>query len=118
MTEVEKLLLLKTMIEVSDGDTDAVLSVYLSLAAQEILNIAYPFVDDFTEITFPSKYDYLQVQAAAYIFNKRGAYGETAHNENGINRTYEAGHLPKSILQQITPECGFPKVKAEEGDPE
>lgn len=106
MTDAEKLTLLKTMIEVGDGDTDEVLSVYLSLAAQEILNIAYPFVTDFSEVDFPSKYDYLQVQAAAYLWNKRGAYGETAHNENGINRTYEAAHLPKSIIQQITPECG------------
>lgn len=117
MTDAEKLLLLKNMIEVSDGDTDAVLSVYLSLAAQEILNVAYPFTTDFTGVDFPSKYDYLQVEAAAYIFNKRGAYGQTAHNENGVNRTYEAGHLPKSILQQITPACGFPK-STEEGDPE
>ena len=110
MTDAEKLTLLKTMIEVGDGDTDEVLSVYLSLAAQEILNIAYPFVTDFSEVDFPSKYDYLQVQAAAYLWNKRGAYGETAHNENGINRTYEAAHLPKSIIQQITPECGVISV--------
>lgn len=110
MTDAEKLTLLKTMIEVGDGDTDEVLSVYLSLAAQEILNIAYPFVTDFSEVDFPSKYDYLQVQAAAYLWNKRGAFGETAHNENGINRTYEAAHLPKSIIQQITPECGVISV--------
>ena len=110
MTDAEKLTLLKTMIEVGDGDTDEVLSVYLSLAAQEILNIAYPFVTDFSEVDFPSKYDYLQVQAAAYLWNKRGAYGETAHNENGINRTYEAAHLPKSVIQQITPECGVISV--------
>ena len=110
MTDAEKLTLLKTMIEVGDGDTDEVLSVYLSLAAQEVLNIAYPFVTDFSEVDFPSKYDYLQVQAAAYLWNKRGAYGETAHNENGINRTYEAAHLPKSIIQQITPECGVISV--------
>lgn len=110
MTDAEKLTLLKTMIEVGDGDTDEVLSVYLSLAAQEILNIAYPFVTDFSEVDFPSKYDYLQVQAAAYLWNKRGAFGETAHNENGISRTYEAAHLPKSIIQQITPECGVISV--------
>ena len=112
MTDAEKLVLLKTRIEITSADTDEILSVYLSLAAQEILNIAYPFRDDVTEL--PAKYDYLQVQVAEYLWNKRGASGETAHNENGVNRTYEAAHLPKSLLQQITPECGFPKV----GDPE
>ena len=96
--------------EIADGDTDEVLTVYLSLAAQEILNIAYPFVTDFSEIELPQKYDFLQVQIAEYLLNKRGASGETAHNENGIGRTYEAAHLPKSIIQQITPECGVISV--------
>ena len=106
MTDAEKLTLLKTMIEVGDGDTDEVLSVYLSLAAQEILNIAYPFVTDFSEVDFPSKYDYLQVQAAAYLWNKRGAFGETAHNENGISRTYGGADIPDEMLRDVVPYVG------------
>ena len=98
MTDAEKLTMLKTM----TGETDeAVLSVYLSIAANKVCRRAYPFDDTVT--TVPSRYDFNQVEIAAYLVNKRGAEGETAHSENGISRSYEDGDVPPTLLREIVP---------------
>ena len=51
----------------------------------------------------PQFYD-LQIRMAIVSFNKSGAEGQTVHNENGINRSYESGDVyPKSMLREIVP---------------
>lgn len=102
MTQEEKLKALNAMLD--EPESEDVLSTYLSFAGRKILNRLYPFRDDVDEV--PAKYHELQCEAALYMLNKRGAEGETAHNENGINRTYGAADLPASMLKQITPMCG------------
>lgn len=102
MTEQEKITALKAMI--GGSDTDEVLSVYLSLAGKKIITKAYPYKDDVTEV--PERYEFLQLEIAAYLMNKRGAEGQTAHSENGIDRSYENADVPESMLKTITPFCG------------
>lgn len=103
MTHDEKLTALKAM--VGGSDTDEVLSTYLNFAGSKILAKAYPFQNDVSEV--PTQYEYLQVEIAAYMLNKRGAEGETVHTENGISRTYENADVPTSMLKAITPYCGI-----------
>lgn len=105
MTDTEKLTALKAV--VGGSDTDEVLSTYLKLAGSKILSKAYPYDDTVTEI--PVKYEYLQIEIAAYMLNKRGAEGQTSHSENGISRTYENADIPASMLKAVTPHCGIPK---------
>jgi hypothetical protein len=54
----------------------------------------------------PSKYEYKQCQIALYLLNKRGADGQTAHNENGVSRSYENGDVPESMLSDVIPQAG------------
>jgi len=102
MTIAEKLTALTAM----TGGTDAeeVLSIYLSLAASKILARAYPYRTDITDV--PAQYDYLHLEIAAYMLNKRGAEGQVGHNENGISRSYENADVPVSMLSAITPAVG------------
>lgn len=102
MTNEEKLAALKAM--VGGSDTDEVLSAYLTLAGRKIIAKAFPFKPDVTDV--PAQYDYLQIEIAAYMLNKRGAEGETSHSENGISRSYENADVPASMLKAITPYCG------------
>lgn len=98
MTEAEKMDMVMTM----TGETDeAMLSTYLTLAAGKILRRCYPFDD--TETAVPDRYAHVQVQIAAYMVNKRGAEGETAHSENGVSRSYENGDVPESLLREVVP---------------
>ena len=102
-----------TMLELVKGlsgeTSDATASAFLEMAKQAILNKAFPFVPE-TELpaAVPNRYQNLQVEIAVYLLNKRGAEGETLHNENGINRSYESGSIPKSMLKQVVPFCGVP----------
>lgn len=98
MTEADKKAMLTTM---TGESNDSVLSTYLTVAGNKICRRAYPYDKTVSEV--PSLYDVLHVEIAAYLLNKRGAEGETAHNENGISRSYEDGDVPSSLMRQITP---------------
>lgn len=98
MTDTEKLTMLKAMTGEKD---ESVLSTYLSIAGNKVLKRAYPF--DSTVTVVPDRYAYNQVEIAAYLVNKRGAEGETAHSENGISRSYEDGDVPPTLLGEIVP---------------
>ena len=102
MTQAEKLKLLKAM--VGESDPEEVLLAYLNIAGRKILNRAYPYGTDETEV--PVRYDFLQCEIAAYLLNKRGAEGQTGHSENGISRSYESADVPESLLGAVTPMVG------------
>ena len=102
MKQAEKLTLLKAM--VGSADSDDVLLAYLDIAGRKVINRAYPYGTEETEV--PSRYDFLQCEIAAYLLNKRGAEGQTGHSENGISRSYESADVPESLLGAITPTCG------------
>ena len=102
MRQTEKLTQLKAM--VGSADSDDVLLAYLNIAGCKIINRAYPYGTDETEV--PSRYDFLQCEIAAYLLNKRGAEGQTSHSENGISRSYESADVPVSLLGAVTPMCG------------
>ena len=102
MTHEEKLQLLKAM--VGESDTEEVLLAYLNIAGRKIINRAYPYGTEETEV--PTRYGFLQCEIAAYLLNKRGAEGESSHSENGISRSYESADVPESLLGAVTPMCG------------
>jgi hypothetical protein len=106
MTDVEKLSLLRVMVgQPNEGDwEDDVLVSYLAIAGRKIINRAYPYDDTVVEV--PRRYGYLQCDIAAYLLNKRGAEGQTAHSENGINRSYESADVPESMLSEVIPHVG------------
>lgn len=98
MTNAEMLLRLKAR----TGETDdAMLSAYIEDAGAAIINKCYPYRDDVTEV--PAKYQNRQLEIAVYLVNKQGAEGQTEHNENGVNRTYESASVPASMLKDIVP---------------
>lgn len=102
MTLDEKLTALKAM--VGGSDADEVLSTYLILAGGKIIAKAFPYRTDVAEV--PALYDYLHLEIAAYMLNKRGAEGQVAHSENGVSRGYENADVPASMLKTITPAVG------------
>lgn len=102
MTDAEKLTMLHTLCGDSEV-TDATLQVYLAFAADIILQRAYPSVHDTSTLDVPARYETLQVQIANEMFQKRGAEGETSHNEDGVNRTYESAGVSEALLKRIVP---------------
>lgn len=101
MSDSEKILNAKLL---SGEMDDGTVSAYLAIAGAKICRRAYPF--DPTAAVVPAQYEYMQIEIAVYLLNKRGADGQTSHTENGISRTYENGDVPESMLRGIVPMVG------------
>lgn len=107
MTNEEKLEQLKVLLEINNSEEDSLLLALLNIAGQKILDRVYPYNYGIEDI--PTRYEYKQLEIAVYLYNKRGAEGQTVHNENGINRTYESADVPESLMRGITPFVGVMK---------
>lgn len=93
---------LKSRLSALTGETnDDVLLTFLDIAKDKVLSKCYPYRQDVTDV--PERYQTTQLEIAVYLLNKRGAEGQTAHNENGINRSYESASVPDSMLEGIVP---------------
>ena len=105
MTDAEKIAMAKTLI----GDstvTDAVVTVYLTLASAKMLKRLYPFDSTKTASDIPESYHTDQCELAARLYLRKGGEGEISHEENGVNRTYGSVD-DEDILSRLTP---FAKV--------
>lgn len=105
MTDEEKLATLRKMLDEGDTVSDDTANTYLAAAEKAVINLAYPF-GNVSEKTMPEKYEYEQIEIAAYMLNKRGAEGETAHTEGGTSRTFESGDIPISLRIRIIANAG------------
>ena len=101
MADSYKLTKLRLMVGANASEDDLLL-MYLTDAERAILNHLYPMDEDVAH-TLPTRYESRQVEIAAYLYNKRGAEGDTSHNANGISRSYENGSIPDSMLSDIIP---------------
>lgn len=101
MTTVE----MKSKLLLMTGEQDDdILSAYLDIAGDKIIERVYQCKHG-DEYEVPAKYQSTQLEIAAYLLNKRGAEGESAHSENGINRSYESASVPASMLKHVIPYC-------------
>ena len=100
MADSQQLTALRQIVGATASD-DGLLLTYLIAARSAILNRLYPMDDN--EHGLPARYESRLLEIAAYLYNKRGAEGETSHNENGISRSYENGSIPESMLSEIIP---------------
>ena len=89
--------------EAKDSDNDELLSSYLDSAEAAVLDRRYPFgVPDDAELTRTQQE--VQLEIAAFFFNKRGMEFESLHSENGISRSYGGTtYIPETIMRRIVP---------------
>lgn len=103
-TQLEKL---HSIVDTDVVPTDDLLQMYLDTAAERIVAKAFPF--DVSVVDVPARYLPLQVDIAAFLYNKRGAEGESQHQENNINRTYTGADVPADMLKSVVPFAGVPQ---------
>ena len=102
MTNAEKIAMVKTLVANDAEATDAVVTVYLTIAGNKMVERLYPFDTDKGESDIPERYDTIQCELASRLFLRRGGEGETNHEENGVNRSY-ATVDDDDILCRLTP---------------
>lgn len=104
MTIDDKIAKVKVLIS-PDTASDELLSYLLEQSEGIILNRRYPFGAP-EGATLSAFHEQIQIRIAVELFSKMGAEGQTAHSENGVSRTWEAGDVSPSLLRQIIPVCG------------
>lgn len=104
MTDEEKIARFEVLIS-PDTASKELLQNLLWQAEGIVLNRRYPFGAP-EGATVNRAYEHIQLQIAVELFSKMGAEGQTAHNENGVNRTYEAADVSPSLLRRILPAAG------------
>ena len=104
MDNSEKLARLAVLISPETASDDLLLDL-LDLSEGIVLNKRYPFGAP-DGATVEKRFEHIQLQIAVELFSKMGAEGQTAHKENGIDRTYEAADISPSLLRRIVPLAG------------
>lgn len=108
MTDNEKLIRLKLILDISETDSDALLGEYLAMAKDEILNWLYinsSIPEDVAEV--PTRYEQVQIQAVIDGFSISGAEGQSTHSENGISRTFVYEDMVAYIHAHVYPYIGL-----------
>ena len=106
MTLADKIAITRVYCENDANATDDVLTVYLQLAQNKMLERLYPFDVSKDVSDIPSRYDTIQCELAGRYFLRQGGQGESNHEENGVNRTYSSVD-DEDLLARLTP---FAKV--------
>ena len=106
MTSAEKIAMVKTLVDNDPEATDDVVTVYLNIAGNKMLERLYPYDPDKEISDIPNRYDTIQCELGARLFLRKGSEGETNHEENGVNRSYSTVD-DGDILDRLTP---FAKV--------
>ena len=103
MTEAEKLSALKVILFGTSGgtDLDSELTVYLDLAAREIVSFKYSMVTPPTNPTVSAEDEHTQIMGAAIGYSHKGGRGEVAHDENGVNRTWRHTDMQGYIRSHV-----------------
>lgn len=103
MTQADKLTKLKTLLNITGAEQDAVLSVYLDLCRDEILSWLYSGrpPDGVTDV--PTQYETVQIMAVVAGYGLSGAENQTAHSENGISRTFKYSDMVDYIRSHVAP---------------
>lgn len=102
MTNAEAITIVQTLVENDPAATDAIVSVCLQDARAAIMRRLYPFGIPQNATAVPTEYELLWCKLAARYFLRRGAEGESAHNENGIDRKYGSVN-DEDLLMEVTP---------------
>lgn len=105
MTEAEKI---TYMMNLCEEDDTAVLSAFLSMATEIAKEKVFPFgcPDEAFAAKIMSRYERIICEIAVFLVNKRGAEGETSHNESTAERTFENGGVPDAYMKKLIPYCG------------
>ena len=100
MTELDKVSLLKSLLQIKDNTEDDTLFNLLTLAEKEI--IAWRFNGD-TSKKLEKEYEMTQIHAVAAGYSIIGAEGQSLHIENGTHRDFVYPDMLHYIHSNVIP---------------
>lgn len=106
MTNEQKIAMVTALVDGDPTATAELITVYLQVACNKMLERLYPFDATKQESDIPARYETIQCELCARLFLRRGSEGESNHEENGVNRAYGTVD-DEDLLSRLTP---FAKV--------
>ncbi len=103
MTQAEKLQAIKTLLKISGTGSDAELTVYLSLAKQEILSWLYSGNTPETVTDVPERYEPTQIMGVIAGFGLQGMENQTSSTENSITRQFKYSDMLQYVRGNVIP---------------
>ena len=103
MTDAEKLVMLKSLLKITDTTQDSTLAVYLTLARDEILSWLYSGKTPEGVTDVPARYEPTQVMACVAGFGLQGLENQTASTENAITRQFKYSNMLEFIRANVIP---------------
>lgn len=101
MTDNEKIAFVQAFFD-APTPTSGECTVALTVAEHRIMQQRYGLAGFSDTTPFPSQYELEQCELAVRYISRKGGYGEVAHNENGVSRTW-ANEDDLDILKRIPP---------------
>ena len=101
--------MVKAILRIDDTDTseDALITTYLEMAQQEILNWRYSHANpDNVPETVPPEYEITQVQAVINGYTQAGVEGQVLSIENGIHRHFNYSDMVEYVRAHVIPIAG------------
>ena len=102
MTDEEKLNLVKSILTLDDSSEDEHIRAYLTVSEREILDWRFSYLsEDRRPEEVPPEYEMTQVYAVVAGYSQSGAENQTAHTENGIQRTFRHADMIDYIRTHV-----------------
>ena len=73
-----------------------------------LLETLYPFLDDFTDVQVPSKYENWQLRCCVELYNMADKQGITNYSENSLSWTKLSDGLSNSLMDKLISKVGVP----------
>ena len=107
MDAAEKLVMVKTLLDINESDNseDARITVYLTAAEKEILSWRYSLSSQKVDAV-PSEYEMTQVFAVIAGYSQSGAENQLTHTENTITRQFKYEDMIAYIRSHVLPIVG------------
>lgn len=101
MTEQEKITFVQAFFD-APTPTSGECTVALTVAKHRVMQQRYGLVGFSEAAPFPTQYELEQCELAVRYISRKGGYGEVAHKENGVDRSW-ASEDDLDILKRIPP---------------
>lgn len=107
MTNSEILARVKILLKITDTSQDDLLNTLILMAEDKALVTIYPFVEDLTVLTLPTKYGWWVVQAAKQMYDNLGSESISRYKENGLEIDFveTTNGISYSLLTQLIPKA-------------
>lgn len=93
--------LLKTKLQVTDNNQDGLLQILTDQAKDIVTKEYFGYSDIPEDWIFPESFTYVGLEVATYLYNKVGIEGQVSHKEQGIERVYAEGGVPRHLFDQL-----------------